>query len=139
MGAIKYRKVVTGPIVVAALVAVAGMAFAADEKLPVKDRLPAASLLLVATAWGFETSCGLPNDEDHALVMGYLRSDDMKQRDKRVVDAILTGFGAMMGTVSKDPSACTKTSLRQSIEKGAETGRPVLEYLIAHPGADVQK
>jgi hypothetical protein len=120
----------------ATLLAIAGLANARaqDDKLPEKDRLARASLALVAAAWGFESSCGLPDEEDHALVLRYLGSEDAKGRDERVVLAIPTMFGAMTEEVAKDRSACT--SLRATIETGAKTGRRELEYLIAHPGVD---
>ena len=140
-----YRGQVSVGMLVAAIMALASSrGVADDQKLPAMDRLAATGLLLVSMAWSFERSCGLSSEEcglsseeDEALLTRYLSSDDLKRRDKQVADAFPKGGGVIAGAIAKNSSACR--TMRETIEKGTQTGRPILEYYLTHSAAEIQE
>jgi hypothetical protein len=100
------------------------------DNLPATDRLAAASLELVVSAWLFESVCGLPSaEDDYALAMRYVQSSDFKRRDQRLSKIIgnVTGPAAKANT---DHSACM--SEREVVERGASHGRFLLNYFMSH-------
>ena len=100
------------------------------DNLPPTDRLAAASLELVVSAWLFESTCKLPSaEDDYALAMRYIRSPDFKRRDPRLSKVIgnVTGPAAKATT---DHSACV--SEREVVERGADHGRFFLNYFLTH-------
>jgi hypothetical protein len=130
---IHHWRASSGAFIVAIGISVCGtgaMARYDVDNLPAADRLAAASLELVISAWMFESVCGLASAEaDYALAMRYVQSSDFKRRDQRL--------SKIIGTVTRpaakattDHSACV--SERAVIEDGANHGRTLLNYFMTH-------
>jgi hypothetical protein len=96
------------------------------DNLPATDRLAAASLEVVISAWVFESVCGLPSaEDDYALSMRYVQSSDFKRRDQRL-SKVIGNVTNPAAKVTTDHSACV--SEQEVMERGANRGRYFLNY-----------
>jgi len=122
-----------GAIIVATLISASRTGATANydiDNLPATDRLAAASLELVISAWVFENVCGLPSaEDDYTLSMHYVQSSDFKRRDRRL-SKIIGNVTSPAAKATTDHSACA--SEQEVVERGAKHGRYFLNYFMTH-------